>query len=457
MEDPSRTNDEQTYESWRDARHASMPSTDRRVLEDAVRRATGETDVDWQRIVGGETNEVYVASLPSGDELIVRASRRGAACRFESERWAVSAAASVGVPVPTILLVERTSDEAGELALCVERRLAGHGISEVDDPVERRRLTALAGEVTARLHTIEMTACGWVRPDGTAPAPSWERVMHLGASPDELDALCAQASEHDISPVWVRAAADELDRHDELLAPITPRLLHGDLSPNHVLTDGEQITGLLDFEQAFAGDPAFELVRWDYFYEMAPVAWFLEGYERVSDLGPDAALRIRLGRLRLHLAVIDFYDRMGHTIALSACASGSPRTPPGSAFLARQPRAASITSVAATPQLPCQQERQPLERTAHRVGQHRIRRVTAQRGLGHHGLDALADLPPGREEAGHVLAHLVQEVGHLHDPFGDVRSAETRTDAQVHCHWVDVGDDRVPARPHDTGELGQPR
>ena len=54
--------------------------------------------------------------------------------------------------------------------------------------------------------------------------------MHLGASPEALDALCAQAIEHEIPPVWVRAAADELDRHDELLAPLTPRLLHGDLS-----------------------------------------------------------------------------------------------------------------------------------------------------------------------------------------------------------------------------------
>jgi hygromycin-B 4-O-kinase len=305
------------YAEWREARHAAMPSTDRQVLGDAVRRATGETAVDWQRIVGGETNEVYVASLPSGAELIVRASRRGAECRFESEQWAVSAAAAAGVPVPTILLVERTTDEAGDLALCVQRRLPGGAISDIDDPADRRRLTALAGEAAARLHTIEMTACGWVRPDGSAPAPSWERVMHLGASTEELDALCVRASEHDISPAWVRAAAAELDRHDELLAPITPRLLHGDLSPNHVLTDGERITGLLDFEQAFAGDRAFEVVRWDYFYRMAPAAWFLEGYERVADLGPDVELRIRLGRIRLHLAVIDFYGRMGHTLALS--------------------------------------------------------------------------------------------------------------------------------------------
>jgi aminoglycoside phosphotransferase (APT) family kinase protein len=84
-----------------------------------------------------------------------------------------------------------------------------------------------------------------------------------------------------------------------------------------VLTDGERITAFIDFEQAFSGDPAFELVRWDYFYEMAPAAWMIEGYQRVADLGDDLELRIRLGRLRLHLALVDFYGQMNHTIALS--------------------------------------------------------------------------------------------------------------------------------------------
>ena len=294
-----------------------MPKTDAALLEDAVRRAAGDRVASWRRIVGGETNEVHVATLTSGEEVIVRASRRGEGCRFESEEWAVSAAASVGVPVPTILLVERTADTAGEVAVCIERRMPGSPLSDVADPASRERLTGLAGEVAAQLHTIEMSGCGWVSPDGTAPAPSWERVMHLGATAGQLDELCASAAEQGISPTWVRAAAAELDRHDDLLTPIRPMLLHGDLSPNHVLTDGETITGFLDFEQAFAGDPAFELVRWDYFYRMSPVAWLVAGYERAADLGPDLALRVRLGRLRLHLALIDFYRRMDHALALS--------------------------------------------------------------------------------------------------------------------------------------------
>jgi len=308
------------YEAWRADRHAAMPATHLGLRNEAVRRATGQAAGHWQRIVGGETNEVYVATLASGTDVVVRISRKGDGCRFESEQWAVHAAAAAGVPVATILGIERTHDDAGELALCIEERIEGLSLDDVPGTAERERLTGLAGEVTALLHTVEMPACGWVRPDGSAPAPSWERVLHLGADAEQLDSLCAAAVAHGMAAPWVRAAAAELERHDELLAPIRPRLLHGDLSPNHVLSDGARITGLIDLEQAFAGDPAFEFVRWDYFYASAPVGWLLAGYQRVADLGPELELRIKLGRLRLHLALVDFYGRMDHTLALAVVA-----------------------------------------------------------------------------------------------------------------------------------------
>ncbi|HTN80687.1 MAG TPA: hypothetical protein VMK16_13495, partial [Acidimicrobiales bacterium] len=82
-----------------------MLPTDAGLLERVVWHATGQRAVGWRRIVGGETNEVHLATLEQGDEVVVRISRRGSACRFESEQWAVAAARDVGVAVPEILVV----------------------------------------------------------------------------------------------------------------------------------------------------------------------------------------------------------------------------------------------------------------------------------------------------------------------------------------------------------------
>jgi aminoglycoside phosphotransferase (APT) family kinase protein len=305
------------YEAWRDARHAAMVATDVQLLGGIVTATTGDTAVRWERIVGGEVNEVHAAVLSAGREVVVRVSRAGPGCRFEAERWAIRAAAAVGVPVPEVLAVERTQDRSGPLAVCVEERLPGRPLDEVEDAAARRRLTGLAGEVVAALHTVAMPGCGSVRSDGTVPVATWAPIMRLSRLDPPLDELVRLGRAHDIPQPWIEGAVGELGGHDDLFASVPHRLLHGDLSANHVLTDGTRITGLIDFEQAFAGDPAFELVRWDYFREATPVSWLRAGYDRVADLGPDVELRVRLGRLRLHLALLAFHAHGDHPVALA--------------------------------------------------------------------------------------------------------------------------------------------
>jgi hygromycin-B 4-O-kinase len=304
------------YEDWRTARHAAMPTTDLQLLGGIVTAATGDTAVRWERIVGGEVNEVHAAILSTGREVVVRVSRRGPGCRFEAERWAIRAAASVGVPVPEVLAIERIEDGFGPLAVCIEGRVPGRPLDEIDDDAARRRLTGLAGEVVAALHDVGMPGCGSVRADGTVPVATWAPIMRLSRLDPPVDELVRLGRAHDIPQSWIEASVNELGGHDDLFASVPHRLLHGDLSANHVLTDGRRITGFVDLEQAFAGDPAFELVRWDYFREATPVGWLRAGYDRVADLGPDAELRVRLGRLRLHLALLAYHAHGDHPTAL---------------------------------------------------------------------------------------------------------------------------------------------
>jgi aminoglycoside phosphotransferase (APT) family kinase protein len=305
------------YETWRAAHHAAMPETDRGLLAGIVATAAGGRVERWERIVGGEVNEVHVAVLTTGQEVVVRVSRGGPSCRFEAERWAIEAATSVGVPLPTVLGVERTEDASGPLAVCVETKVVGRPLDQIDDATTRERLTGLAGEVVAALHTIEMPGCGYVRADGSVPVRTWAPVMRLSHLDPPVEGIVRLAVRHDIPAALVEAAVAELAGHDDLFSSVPHRLLHGDLSENHVLTDGTRITGLIDLEQAFAGDPAFEFVRWDYFRQRTPLRWLRAGYDRVADLGADSELRVRLGRLRLHLALIPFHGRGDHPTALA--------------------------------------------------------------------------------------------------------------------------------------------
>ena len=302
------------YEVWREEHHARKPATDHALLADVVRDATGASAASWTRLVRGEVNEVYVVTMSSGDDVIVRVSRDERK-RFHSERWVLDAARAVGVAVPDVLLVAEREDGHGPLLVCVESRVAGRALCDVEDAATRERIAMLAGEATARLHGIAIDGFGAVRVDGTAPAASWARVMQPWMSDAHAAAVEQHADAAAIPRSWLAAASRELERHAADFASVESQLLHGDLSSAHVMTDGVRVTGIIDFEQAFAGDPTFEFVRWNYFYEDSPLEWLIAGYERHSDLGADVDLRIKLGRLRLHLALIEFYGVNTHPTA----------------------------------------------------------------------------------------------------------------------------------------------
>src|SRR5207247_1430458 len=130
------------------------------LLAEIVRREAGEAARGWRRIVAGEMNEVYAAQLESGNEVIVRVSRRGN-CRFEAERWALRAAAEVGVPVPTVLALATAEDGHGKMEVCVEDLLPGVGM-DVIRPPQREALLVQTGELLARLHSIAIEGFGYL-------------------------------------------------------------------------------------------------------------------------------------------------------------------------------------------------------------------------------------------------------------------------------------------------------
>lgn len=296
---------------WRDSRQAAMPVTEKALLAEGVRLATGEEAVGWTRITEGQKSEVYCAAVDSGREVVVRVSRR-VDCRFESERWALAAARAAGVPAPEMLHLERREDEHGPFWICVENRIPGRSLHRVVHAADLERLVGDAGEILGRLHCVALDGFGSIQPDGSGSFDSFAASMTEVQTEEELALAVKRAATLGIPEVWIRAGADELCRHGDLFEAIQPRLLHGDVSLGHFFTDGATITGLLDFEDAAGGDPAFDFIWWNYFRDECPVEWLIAGHNRVEDLGPEFYLRLRLGRLREDIELADYFGKVGN-------------------------------------------------------------------------------------------------------------------------------------------------
>lgn len=95
------------------------------------------------------------------------------------------------------------------------------------------------------------------------------------------------------------------DKHLPLLSNISPCLIHGDLSPNNIFTDGQSISAVLDWEDCLVGDPVFDIAFWGTFYmndSGEKLSNFVNGYKTVKAIPPDFEARYWLYYLRVALA-----------------------------------------------------------------------------------------------------------------------------------------------------------
>jgi aminoglycoside phosphotransferase (APT) family kinase protein len=61
-------------------------------------------------------------------------------------------------------------------------------------------------------------------------------------------------------------------------------LIHNDIADWNELTDGKKITGIMDWDECFSGDPLMELAAYSLFYGESRLSWFKEGYRQIGKL-----------------------------------------------------------------------------------------------------------------------------------------------------------------------------
>lgn len=290
---------------WKAQLHAQW-TTPEAVIQHLVRRACGAAVGTQTRIIGGEGNEVWAITTQSGVDLILRVSRT---TTFAAEQWATQQAHHMGVPVPEILLVEEAVPIGDRpVAIWIHRAIHGQPLETLPDADLVRRLTADAGELLARIHTVATHGNGPLDGHGRSPLQGFS--AYLAWDDPAADAARGQG----LSRADVDQAAQLLATHRHLwLTP--PHLLHGDWLPEHVLIQNDAVAGIIDFGNTRSGDPAYDLAYWQFFWdsERYPSAVLLEGYRRAADPGPHLDMRVHLCRLSLSMRALAYYTQTKRT------------------------------------------------------------------------------------------------------------------------------------------------
>jgi aminoglycoside phosphotransferase (APT) family kinase protein len=239
---------------------------------------------------GGTYNTVVRLGLADGRRLVLKLAPSAPGLSHEHDLLDTEAEyyRRVRGPLPSVV-----GAGPGFLLMTEVPGVPWHGAPVADRPRLRREL----GGIVARLHGA--TGDGFGYPQDPLQ-PTWPMAFTA-----MVDAILADAVTYGVRlPRPVAEIAHLVRRHDPLLEQVTtPVLVHFDLWDGNILLDGPRVSGIIDAERAFWGDPVAEFVSLTLFRHLD--AELLEGY-RAAD-GPaefDAPARRRLALYRVYLDLI---------------------------------------------------------------------------------------------------------------------------------------------------------
>ena len=274
-----------------------MPAAEVEMSADLVRRLLADQHPDLARLpveflANGWDNELYRV----GDGLVARLPRRalGAEIIKNEQRWLPGLAPRLPLPIPS---PERTGVPACGYPYCwsVVPYLPGVPAAQASafDPA------GAAAAVGGFLGALHVPAPADAPANPVRGVPLAERAGTFAAN---LALLTGQAEHQDhidrdaVLRMWDAALA----------APVydgPPVWLHGDLHPANILVNDGQVSGVIDFGDITAGDPASDLsVAW----MLLPPgchASFWSAYQ-VAGGRADDALRMRARGWALNFAIV---------------------------------------------------------------------------------------------------------------------------------------------------------
>ena len=283
---------------------------DRALLTEALRRA-GVPDPGGARVeeMGGGTFNTAYRVVAGHRRLVLKiAPRPGAAgLSYERDLLATEAAfhraAAGALPVPEVVHADFDRDLLPSDWLVLTELPGVNWFTERErfDGGHRATLRRGLGAAVAGLHRVVGEGFGYPQLGLVADWPTAFTGM--------LDAVLADAARHGVElPVPAQRLRGRLAAHRDALAEVTePVLVHFDLWAGNVLVDATRprVTGVVDGERAFWGDPLADLPSLGLFGRAEDDPDLVAGYRAAGGvLERTAATRRRLDLYRCYLYLV---------------------------------------------------------------------------------------------------------------------------------------------------------
>ena len=260
-------------------------------LKIAAEAAMEEEVVLSDRINHGSVNIVCPFTTKSGKEAVIRAHPNQIKNEyFYAEREAMSLASTAGVHVPTTITID-DSRNVVPFDYMVTTRIPGIVMKPAvfANPSLYPIYLDQIGQQLALLHSVKTKGYGFfdneLAKQHVLIGQYSRNEDHFLASLDE-DQIFHHSNPQYLGLDMIKRSFAYLRSNIQLAHCDTPTIVHNDIADWNTVVNGDRVTGILDWDECFSGDPVFDFATTSLFYTDDQMRMLKKGYERLSKLPP---------------------------------------------------------------------------------------------------------------------------------------------------------------------------
>lgn len=206
-------------------------------------------------VEGGELSQAYFFEADS-DRLVLRVNHTEEG--FRKDEYAADNLAAPGLVIPRVLEVGQFD---GDRHYAISKHLPGKGLSSHDPDTRQKMLPGVIALMDA-VHTIEPPGSGyglWTPDTAEAPHESWRSALLDIENVYDWTRLFSEGI------IERRTYSELIGRMADLIdfCPEERGLMHRDCGSSNILSDGEEITGVIDWAWSSYGDTLYDVACLD--------------------------------------------------------------------------------------------------------------------------------------------------------------------------------------------------
>lgn len=237
----------------------------------------------------GSVNSVIPVVLQSGRKVILRIHPKQVKNGyFWAEKAATDAARKLGVPTYETVHID-DSQSVVPFEFMIMTAVPGKPMADCSPlPTElEKKLVRETGKYAALIHTVKPDGFGFfdnqlAKKTGRLRGQYWAFKQHLLAALG-LD-LRYLVDAGVLAQKQCRSIEGLFAGSDALMGCRPGALIHNDIADWNELCEGEHITGMMDWDECFSGDPLMEVAAYNLFFGEPRLTWFKEGYRQIGQL-----------------------------------------------------------------------------------------------------------------------------------------------------------------------------